>query len=43
MTFVYSKHTVEEMARRGIPRNLADDVLQNPEQMIIGAYHESTL
>ncbi len=34
MKFVYSRHALEEMARRRIPRDMADEVLRNPEQVM---------
>ncbi len=32
--FVYSQHALQEMVRRGIPREMADKVLRTPEQVI---------
>ena len=34
MTFRYSRHAEEEMARRGIPRALAEEVLRRPQQVV---------
>lgn len=33
-TFSYSRHALEEMARRGLPQALVDTVLQNPQQIV---------
>jgi hypothetical protein len=34
MSFRYSRHALDEMAGRGIPQSLVDDVLANPEQVV---------
>ncbi|HYT92566.1 MAG TPA: DUF4258 domain-containing protein [Gemmataceae bacterium] len=34
MSFRYSRHALEEMARRGISQAQADDVLANPQQIV---------
>lgn len=34
VNFVYSKHALEEMVRRRIPRDMADEVLRKPEQVV---------
>jgi hypothetical protein len=34
MSFRLSRHAQDEMARRGIPQHMVDDVLANPEQCI---------
>ena len=34
MAFVLSRHAREEMARRGIPQALLDQVLNNPQQVV---------
>jgi hypothetical protein len=34
MNFRYSRHALEEMARRGIPQHMVDDVLANPQQVV---------
>jgi hypothetical protein len=34
MSFRLSRHALEEMARRGIPQQMVDDVLANPQQVI---------
>lgn len=34
MNFRYSRHAEEEMARRDIPRALADEVLRRPQQVV---------
>ncbi len=33
--FRYSRHAVEEMKRRGIPQEIADETLRNPEQIVL--------
>lgn len=33
--FRYSRHACEEMVRRGIPRQVADEVLRQPEQIVL--------
>ncbi len=34
MRFRYSRHAEEELARRRIPRALADEVLRHPQQVV---------
>ena len=34
MKFRLSRHALEEIERRGIPRDLLDQVLQNPQQIL---------
>ncbi len=34
MNYWYSRHALEELARRGIPRQMVDDVLANPQQVV---------
>lgn len=34
MKFRLSRHALEEIERRGIPRDLLDQVLQNPQQVL---------
>jgi len=34
MKFKLSRHALEEIERRGIPRDLLDQVLQNPQQIL---------
>jgi len=34
MTFVFSKHVLEELKERNIPRNLVEQVLQAPQQKV---------
>jgi hypothetical protein len=34
MSFRLSRHAQDEMARRGIPQHMVDDVLANPQQVI---------
>ena len=34
MSFRYSHHAQEEMARRGISQSMVDDVLANPQQIV---------
>ena len=33
--FRYSGHACEELVRRGIPREIADEVLRQPEQIVL--------
>lgn len=33
-SFTYSRHALEELARRGIPQALVDSVLQRPQQIV---------
>ncbi len=35
MRFRFSNHALEEMARRGIPREMLESVLNNPQQVVI--------
>jgi len=34
MKFRLSRHALEELERRGIPRDLLEQVLQNPQQVL---------
>ena len=34
MKFRLSRHALEEIERRGVPRDLLDQVLQNPQQIL---------
>ncbi len=34
VNFVYSKHALKEMGQRRISRDIADEVLRNPEQIV---------
>ena len=34
MTFVFSKHVLEELRERNIPRELVERVLQSPQQKV---------
>jgi len=34
MNFRLSRHALEEMERRGIPRDLLEQMLQNPQQVL---------
>lgn len=34
MDIIYSKHALEELGLRQIPRELADEVLRSPQQVI---------
>jgi hypothetical protein len=36
MSFRYSRHALDEMVRRGIPQQMVDDLLANPQQVVIG-------
>jgi hypothetical protein len=34
MVFIFSKHAIEELQRRGLPKDLVESVLQRPEQIV---------
>jgi hypothetical protein len=34
MTFVFSRHALDEIVRRRIPRHSVDDVLNSPQQVV---------
>jgi hypothetical protein len=33
--FRYSRHAIDEMKRRGVPQEIADETLRNPEQIVL--------
>lgn len=35
MNFRFSRHALEELARRGLTRSVIDDVLANPDQVLV--------